>query len=82
MDALVVTLAAMGGVIMQHHGNYAKNTLFCSFCGKTQHEVKKLIARPTVFICGECVELCMKIVREEDHATDEGEVGFGKPEER
>ena len=43
-----------------------KNTLFCSFCGKSQHEVRKLIAGPTVFICDECVELCMDIIREEN----------------
>jgi ATP-dependent Clp protease ATP-binding subunit ClpX len=67
---------------MQHRGGNWRNTLYCSFCGKAQHEVKKLIAGPTVFICNECVELCMKIVREEGHATDEGEIGFGKPEER
>ena len=42
-----------------------KETLFCSFCGKSQHEVKKLIAGPTVFICDECVELCMDIIKEE-----------------
>ena len=42
-----------------------KGTLFCSFCGKSQHEVRKLIAVPTVFICDECVELCMDIIREE-----------------
>jgi len=46
----------------------AKNTLYCSFCGKSQHEVRKLIAGPTVFICDECVELCMDIIREE-HKT-------------
>jgi ATP-dependent Clp protease ATP-binding subunit ClpX len=44
----------------------SKNTLYCSFCGKSQHEVKKLIAGPNVFICNECVELCMDIIREED----------------
>ncbi len=43
-----------------------KNTLYCSFCGKSQHEVKKLIAGPNVFICNECVELCVDIIREED----------------
>ena len=43
----------------------SKSTLFCSFCGKSQHEVRKLIAGPTVFICDECVELCMDIIREE-----------------
>ncbi len=46
----------------------SKNTLYCSFCGKSQHEVRKLIAGPTVFICDECVELCMDIIREE-HKT-------------
>ena len=46
-----------------------KNTLYCSFCGKSQHEVRKLIAGPTVFICDECVELCMDIIREETKAT-------------
>ena len=44
----------------------SKNTLYCSFCGKSQHEVKKLIAGPNVSICNECVELCMDIIREED----------------
>ncbi|MEM7643301.1 MAG: ATP-dependent Clp protease ATP-binding subunit ClpX [Pseudomonadota bacterium] len=46
-----------------------KNTLYCSFCGKSQHEVRKLIAGPTVFICDECVELCMDIIREETKAA-------------
>jgi ATP-dependent Clp protease ATP-binding subunit ClpX len=49
-------------------GADSKNTLYCSFCGKSQHEVRKLIAGPTVFICDECVELCMDIIREE-HKT-------------
>ena len=43
-----------------------KNILYCSFCGKSQHEVRKLIAGPTVFICDECVELCMDIIKEEN----------------
>jgi ATP-dependent Clp protease ATP-binding subunit ClpX len=47
----------------------SKNTLYCSFCGKSQHEVRKLIAGPTVFICDECVELCMDIIREETKTT-------------
>ena len=46
--------------------NDSKNTLYCSFCGKSQHEVRKLIAGPNVFVCNECVELCMDIIREED----------------
>ncbi len=47
----------------------SKSTLYCSFCGKSQHEVKKLIAGPTVFICDECVELCMDIIREESKGS-------------
>jgi len=50
-------------------GGDAKNVLYCSFCGKSQHEVRKLIAGPTVFICDECVELCMDIIREEHKTT-------------
>src|SRR6516164_5819614 len=46
-------------------GSDPKGTLYCSFCGKSQHEVRKLIAGPTVFICDECVELCKDIIREE-----------------
>jgi len=46
-----------------------KNILYCSFCGKSQHEVRKLIAGPTVFICDECVELCMDIIKEENKGT-------------
>ena len=51
------------------NGGESKNTLYCSFCGKSQHEVRKLIAGPTVFICDECVELCMDIIREENKTT-------------
>jgi ATP-dependent Clp protease ATP-binding subunit ClpX len=50
-------------------GTDSKNTLYCSFCGKSQHEVRKLIAGPTVFICDECVELCMDIIREENKSS-------------
>ncbi len=50
-----------------------KNPLYCSFCGKSQHEVKKLIAGPTVFICDECVELCMDIIREENKNSPSSE---------
>lgn len=50
-------------------GSETKNTLYCSFCGKSQHEVRKLIAGPTVFICDECVELCMDIIREENKTS-------------
>ena len=49
--------------------NNNKNILYCSFCGKSQHEVRKLIAGPTVFICDECVELCMDIIKEESKDT-------------
>jgi ATP-dependent Clp protease ATP-binding subunit ClpX len=50
-------------------GGESRSTLYCSFCGKSQHEVRKLIAGPTVFICDECVELCMDIIREEHKTT-------------
>ncbi len=56
----------------------SKNTLYCSFCGKSQHEVRKLIAGPTVFICDECVELCMDIIREE-HKSSLVKSGEGVP---
>jgi ATP-dependent Clp protease ATP-binding subunit ClpX len=56
----------------------SKSTLYCSFCGKSQHEVRKLIAGPTVFICDECVELCMDIIREE-HKTSLVKSGDGVP---
>ena len=59
-------------------GGESKNTLYCSFCGKSQHEVRKLIAGPTVFICDECVELRMDIIREE-HKTDLVKSGDGVP---
>jgi ATP-dependent Clp protease ATP-binding subunit ClpX len=59
----------------------SKNTLYCSFCGKSQHEVRKLIAGPTVFICDECVELCMDIIREE-HKTSLVKTGDGIPTPR
>ena len=59
-----------------------KNTLYCSFCGKSQHEVRKLIAGPTVFICDECVELCMDIIREETKASGlKAEDGVPVPQE-
>src|SRR6516165_8933796 len=50
-------------------GSDSKNTLYCSFCGKSQNEVRKLIAGPTVFICDECVELCLDIIREENKSS-------------
>ena len=62
-------------------GGDSKNTLYCSFCGKSQHEVRKLIAGPTVFICDECVELCMDIIREETK-TSALKSGDGVPSPR
>ncbi|MDZ3837611.1 MAG: ATP-dependent Clp protease ATP-binding subunit ClpX [Rhodospirillales bacterium] len=62
-------------------GSDSKNTLYCSFCGKSQHEVRKLIAGPTVFICDECVELCMDIIREE-HKSGLVKSGDGVPAPR
>ena len=59
-----------------------KNILYCSFCGKSQHEVKKLIAGPTVFICDECVELCMDIIKEETKTSlFKGDEGVPTPRE-
>ncbi|MGE4529327.1 MAG: ATP-dependent Clp protease ATP-binding subunit ClpX [Rhodospirillaceae bacterium] len=55
--------------MVKSSGGDSKNTLYCSFCGKSQHEVRKLIAGPTVFICDECVELCMDIIREENKSN-------------
>ena len=60
----------------------SKGTLYCSFCGKSQHEVRKLIAGPTVFICDECVELCMDIIREESKGSlIKSSVGVPTPRE-
>ena len=62
--------------------NDTKNTLYCSFCGKSQHEVRKLIAGPTVFICDECVELCNDIIKEESKsALTKGGDGVPSPQE-
>src|SRR5260370_5269866 len=59
-----------------------KNTLYCSFCGKSQHEVRKLIAGPTVFICDECVELCMDIIHEENKSSlEKSRDGMPTPKE-
>lgn len=59
----------------------SKSTLYCSFCGKSQHEVKKLIAGPTVYICNECVELCMDIVREDHRNMIFSGDGLPKPKD-
>ena len=67
LNSAVVPLVG-AGVTMASKTSDTKNTLYCSFCGKSQHEVRKLIAGPAVFICDECVELCMDIIREE-HKT-------------
>jgi ATP-dependent Clp protease ATP-binding subunit ClpX len=53
-------------------GASSEKTLYCSFCGKSQHEVKKLIAGPSVFVCDECIDLCNEIIRDELPATTEG----------
>ena len=52
-------------------GNSSEKTLYCSFCGKSQHEVKKLIAGPSVFICDECIDLCNDIIRDELPALED-----------
>ena len=67
---------------MSKNNSDSKNTLYCSFCGKSQHEVRKLIAGPTVFICDECVELCMDIIREEGKgAVTKSHEGVPTPQE-
>ena len=58
--------ATVGVPVIESGDGGAKSTLYCSFCGKSQHEVRKLIAGPNVFICNECVELCADIIKEED----------------
>ncbi len=63
-------------------GSDSKSTLYCSFCGKSQHEVRKLIAGPTVFICDECVELCNDIIREEAKGAAVSKKGGGVPPPR
>jgi len=63
-------------------GSDSKSTLYCSFCGKSQHEVRKLIAGPTVFICDECVELCNDIIREEAKSGLSGRKDGGVPTPR
>jgi ATP-dependent Clp protease ATP-binding subunit ClpX len=65
---------------MTRTGKDSKSTLYCSFCGKSQHEVKKLIAGPTVFICDECVELCVDIIKEESKSNLNPEGGIPKPQ--
>ena len=72
---LTLKIDAHGGVLeggsemSKIGGSDSKNSLYCSFCGKSQHQVRKLIAGPTVFICDECVELCMDIIGEENKSS-------------
>ena len=58
-------------------GSTSEKTLYCSFCGKSQHEVKKLIAGPSVFICDECIDLCNEIIRDELPSTEAGREARG-----
>src|ERR1700693_5700187 len=62
-------------------GNDTKHTLYCSFCGKSKHEVRKLISGPTVFICDECVALCKDIIHEEKSSLDKSRDGIPTPKE-
>ena len=59
-------------------GSSTEKTLYCSFCGKSQHEVKKLIAGPSVFICDECIDLCNEIIRDELPAVADGREARGE----
>ncbi len=61
-------------------GSHNGRVLYCSFCGKSEHEVRKLIAGPSVYICDECVDLCNDIIREEVHAKPQTK-GLPKPQE-
>jgi ATP-dependent Clp protease ATP-binding subunit ClpX len=72
----------MDEVMTKLSGSDSKSTLYCSFCGKSQHEVRKLIAGPTVFICDECVELCNDIIREEAKSGLAGRKDGGVPTPR
>ena len=67
-------------------GTSSEKTLYCSFCGKSQHEVKKLIAGPSVFVCDECIELCNEIIRDELPPTtrrqEESEICRRRPKSR
>jgi len=72
----------MDEVMTKLSGSDSKSTLYCSFCGKSQHEVRKLIAGPTVFICDECVELCNDIIREEAKSGIAGRKDGGVPTPR
>ena len=67
----------------QSKGDDGGKLLYCSFCGKSQHEVRKLIAGPSVFVCDECVELCNDIIREEveDKAAGQGDSKLPTPHE-
>jgi len=58
-------------------GSSTEKTLYCSFCGKSQHEVKKLIAGPSIFICDECIDLCNEIIRDEQPGAEAGQGGHG-----
>jgi ATP-dependent Clp protease ATP-binding subunit ClpX len=61
-------------------GSSSEKTLYCSFCGKSQHEVKKLIAGPSVFVCDECIDLCNEIIRDElPGSTEVGKAGAELP---
>src|ERR1700675_1088635 len=62
-------------------GSDSKNTLYCSFCGKSQQEVRKLIAGPTVFICDECVDLCRDIIHDEKSSLSKSRDGIPTPKE-
>src|SRR5260370_41288080 len=62
-------------------GSDSKTAVYCSFCGKSQHELRKLIAGPTVYICNECVQLCMDIISEENKSSLMTRDGIPTPKE-
>ena len=67
------------GGLNKSSGNDSKNTLYCSFCGKSQHEVRKLIAGPTVFICDECVDVCNDIIADDNKSETKNELRSSLP---
>jgi ATP-dependent Clp protease ATP-binding subunit ClpX len=69
------------GIEREVAGSDSKNKLYCSFCGKSQQDVRKLIAGPTVFICDECVELCKDIIHEEKSSLVKSRNGIPTPKE-
>jgi ClpX C4-type zinc finger len=72
-------IASDGVAMTKSSDSHSRNTLYCSFCGKSQHEVRKLIAGPTVFICNECVHACMDIIQDNKDIIQDNKVAADEP---